>query len=183
MDRTRKYVKTLLDKSWLASHAARILNNEGGFNNIVQQALIKAVEANDFNKGLKMFAHALQEEYQSSNNRNKAHHTKWKPLFLEDGKKPTAYLTFDGYRFLGDTPSSDSLSGEIHPKVPFVEQICKTDDERLLLITIAGLNGAVRSSFDALGWDHKDGWRMWYRLYRRQRRIVALVQQADTKGT
>jgi len=163
-----QYTKTILNKPPLVSHKYRIFDSEGGGGNLSRRALSYIIEKGDVGNGLKAFSSYLNEEYSSSNNRANTHHTKWAGLEYSMDRLD-AEAASEPFR----VPFAASLSGDIRSLSPFVEQTLQTDQERELFSTIAALNGSIVESFNALDLDHKEGWRIWYRIYRRQARLRA----------
>ena len=183
-----KYTKTILNRPPLAAQKYRIFNCEGGGGNLSRLALSYIIEKDDVDDGLDAFSTYLDEEYSSSNNRAKTHHTKW--VGLEDNLATAsnvmaAEAALEPFRVPAAAPS-----GGLQPLRPHgVKQVLFNEEETELYTTLASLNyqpgigrrgrqksyGKLQEAFDLLGLSREDGQRIY-------RRVKARVDQLRGPG-
>lgn len=184
-----KYTKTILNSPPLMAQKYRIFNCEGGGANLSRLALSFIIEKGDVNNGLRAFSSYLNNEYSSSNNRAKTHHTKWSFLAdyddppQQEGSNAKVEEVTEPFR-VPVTPSGDLQS--LRPHVgQSLHLILQDDEERDLYNTLSSLNyvvgnrkvgrqrsyGKLKEAFELIGLSDADGMRIYWRIKRRLERL------------
>lgn len=184
LSRGRKYLAAMITSPGFVGQRHRIFENEGGFESLLQQLLIRVIEKGSLDDGFKDFSSYLSEEYISTNNRANTHHTKWH--LGADNNRPDVDEAYNPFE---DSPSESSE--DIPQKYPHVEQVLRTQEERDLWQLLgdmgfgAGTNmsgrqptyGRLTDAINTLGWTRKHGMNIYHRIKQRAARLDEIDQE------